>query len=103
YRPFFKQHLYFDRDFIVRPGYNDSFFPLENKNKAIGITGLGGNKGFSTFIVESALDFQTLMNGLVFPLYYYEEKEETTQPGLFEEESKERYIRRDGVSDFILN
>src|SRR5699024_1625833 len=50
---------------------------------------------------KSNLDLLEKTQG--FPLYYYEEKEETTQTGLFDEGSKERYIRRDGVSDFILN
>ena len=102
YRPFFKQRIYFDRNFLERPGYNDSFFPFSaNKNFVIGITGLGSSKGFSPIITDSAFDFQTLMNGLIFPLYYYEEREKNS-PSLFDTAAESEYIRRDGVSDFIL-
>jgi len=102
YRPFFKQRIYFDRNFLERPGYNDSFFPFSaNKNFVIGITGLGSSKGFSPIITDSAFDFQTLMNGLIFPLYYYEEREKNS-PSLFDATGDSEYIRRDGVSDFIL-
>ncbi len=103
YRPFFKQRIYFDRNFIERPGYNDSFFPFtQNQNIVIGITGLGSSKAFSPIISDSAMDFQTLMNGLIFPLYYFEERQKTS-PTLFDSEGDTEYICRDGVSDFILN
>lgn len=102
YRPFCRSYLYFDRKFLERPGYNDLFFPKATNNFAIGITGLGSSKEFSTYITNSPFDFQTLMNGLVFPLYYYEENK-TQQTSLFDAGDDNKFIRRDGVSDFILN
>ncbi|MBE3119115.1 MAG: hypothetical protein IMZ50_10220 [Candidatus Atribacteria bacterium] len=102
YRPFTKHRIYFDRVFIERPGFNDSFFPSEkNENVAIGITGLGSSKSFSPLITNLAFDFQTLMNGLIFPLYFYEEQDKQS-PTLWDAVGESDYIRRDGVSDFIL-
>lgn len=102
YRPFSKSYIYFDRKFIERAGFNDNFFRLSENNLAIGITGLGSSKGFSSIVTNSPFDFQTLMNGLIFPLHYFEENKQQ-QNTLFDSGSDDDYIKRDGVSDFILN
>jgi predicted helicase len=73
----------------------------KNENIAIGINGLGSSKDFFPLITKSAFDFQTLMNGLIFPLYFYEERKKNS-PSLFDVAGEREYIRRDGVSDFIL-
>lgn len=101
YRPFAKSNIYFDRKFIERPGFNDKFFASSISNLAIGISGIGSSKDFSVIITNTPFDFQTLMNGLVFPLYFYEANT-SEQKGLFDEAGAGDYIRRDGVSDFIL-
>lgn len=102
YRPFFKQALYFDKPFIERPGLNPKLFVNDKlKNLAICLTGMGSNKDFSIILVDSIPDIQLIMNGQVFPLYYYEEREKQSR-GLFDEAGDSEYIRRDGVSDFIL-
>lgn len=46
-------------------------------------------------------DVQLLFNGQCFPLYYFEERQKDN-PTLFDEAGESEYIRRDGVSDFIL-
>ena len=103
YRPFSRQRIYFNRSFIERPGFNDTFFPIGiSDNIAIGITGIGSSKDFSTIITKIAIDFQTLMNGLIFPLYYYEERQKQSRELFDDDESGSEYLRRDGVSDFIL-
>lgn len=101
YRPFTKQRIYFDRSFIERPGQNDSIFGVEESNLAIGVTGLGSNKDFSVLMVNCPMDIQTLMNGLIFPLVYNEKREKNAL-SLFDDPDDSEYIRRDGVSDFIL-
>lgn len=104
YRPFTKQRIFFDRKLIERPGLNDSYFPInKSENMAIGITGLGSSKDFSALITKNVFDFQTLMNGLIFPLYYYEENK-IEQKSLFDtdEEGDSEYIRRDAISNFIF-
>jgi predicted helicase len=102
YRPFCKQNLYFDKSFIERPGLNTRLFPNKNlKNLAICLTGMGSSKDFSIILTDCIPDVQVIMNGQVFPLYYYEENT-SAQKGLFDTGDKSDYIRRDGVSDFIL-
>lgn len=105
YRPFNKQHLYFDKPFIERPGLNAKFFPNEKlKNVAISVTG-EGNLGFSLLIGNSIIDlcFTKTGNGggQIFPLYYYEEPA-TSQKGLFDDPNQTEYVRRDAISDFIF-
>ena len=105
YRPFMKQYLYFDKPFIERPGLSQKLFPNpELKNIVISITG-EGNLGFSVLIADLMPDlcFTKTGNGgaQMFPLYYYEERQKQTK-GLFDEGGDSEYIRRDGMSDFIL-
>jgi predicted helicase len=104
YRPFVKSQTYFSRKLIERPGFNDAIFPNKIDNLVIGITGIGAGKGFSTIIADRPFDFQTLMNGLIFPLYWYEEtKQERTLFDSLSEPENEFYARRDAISDFALN
>jgi len=45
-------------------------------------------------------DYQLLTNGQCFPLYYYEENSESLD--LFASGNGEKYIKQDGVSDYIF-
>ncbi len=102
YRPFCKQNLYFDRDYNAMVYQNKKLFPKPNtENKVICVTGLGASKDFSVIISDIIPDLQTQMNGQCFPLYYYEENT-SKQKGIFDEDNKNDFIRRDAVSDFIL-
>jgi predicted helicase len=80
----------------------DSFFPTPTlSNLVICVSGVGGNKDNTTLISNIIPDLNCLDAGTqCFPLYYYEEQE---QQGLFSQSGGEEYIRRDGVSDYILN
>lgn len=105
YRPFNKQKVYFSKSLNHRPAQLPKFFPNEDlPNKAICLTGTG-NLGFSHIITDLIPDLCLAKTGnggcQTFPLYYYEENN-STQKGLFDENSGQGYIRRDGVSDFIL-
>jgi predicted helicase len=105
YRPFCKQNFYFDNNFIERPGLNRKFFPLPTlENRAILVSGVGSNKEFSTLITDAISSYDTVEKAQCLPLYYFEEEQKETQT-LFDEDdsvSSDGYIRRDGVSDFIL-
>jgi len=46
-------------------------------------------------------DLEIVGKSQCFPLYYYEERK-LQNPGLFDENGTSEYIRRDGISDFIL-
>ena len=103
YRPFTKQNLYYDKPFIESPGLSSKIFPNGNySNVQICITGVGGTRDFSVLVSNQITDLQVQFNGQIFPLYYYEENKDVQQ-GLFETGSNEEYIRRDAVSDYILD
>jgi predicted helicase len=104
YRPFCKTKLYYGDKMIHRRGQMNEFFPNSNLHNIVIYThGIGGNKPFSCLISSKIMDLNCLEAGAQgFPIYYYEENKEV-QKGLFETESNEEYIRRDGVSDYILD
>jgi predicted helicase len=103
YRPFFKQQLYFGEKFIHRRGQHEQFFPtLATENRVICVSGIGGSKESSAIITSCVPDLNCLDAGTqCFPLYYYEERAKAA-PSLFDAAGESEYIRRDGVSDFIL-
>lgn len=106
YRPFFKQYLYKHRNFVWSPYLQNKLFPTTtHENIAISITGQG-NLGFSVLMTNMVTDlcFTKTGNGgsQCFPLYYYEEREKQS-PSLFDTaDDNSEFIRRDGISDFIL-
>ena len=90
YRPFFKQHVYFEeKAFIHRPHRIPAFFPREeSKNLAIVVPyKITGN--FSTFITNLIPDFATIQNGQCFPLYTYEQ-------------NGKQMIQMENVTDYAL-
>lgn len=101
YRPFSKHNIYFDKYFNECVYQQTKLFPnKELENLVIVTTGTGAKKPFSTLMTNSIPDLQTFANSQCFPLYYYEEKEQI-QGGLFDVANESKFIRRDGVSDFI--
>lgn len=104
YRPYFKQRAYNGKTFVHRLGQSKEFFPSEDvENLCICTKGVG-DKDFSCVISNVIPDLQVLFNGQCFPLYWYEEKSEKANRQLtfFKDENEEKYIRHDGVSDWIL-
>lgn len=103
YRPFNKQFFYFHRRLIDRPGISDTILPNTCfKNMTIVLTGNGSSKNFTTLLTNNICDRHFDSNGQCFPLYFYEENN-NQQKSLFDDPDESEYIRRDGVSDFILN
>jgi predicted helicase len=102
YRPFFKQFLYYDRLLIHRVYLLPKLIPTpDTKNLLICVSGVGASKDFSALITDCIPDLQVQFNGQAFPMYYYEERQKQSR-GLFDQNEDGEYIRRDGVSDFIL-
>ena len=102
YRPYFKQRLYFSKELNHRRYQQDKHFPTnKHENKLITICGTGVNKDFETLMTDVVPDLQLQANGQSFPLYYYEERKKSS-PTLFDAAGENEFIRRDGVSDFIL-
>ncbi len=82
----------------------DNIFPTErSKNLVICCSGIGVTKPFSCLIVDRIADLEIVGKNQCFPLYWYEEREDgggqMALPGM---EQKGKFIRHDGVSDFIL-
>lgn len=103
YRPFQKMNIYFGDKLIHRKGNFDILFPTNHSNLIISVSGKGNKNPNCIFISDNLTDYNLLDAGArCFPLYYYEEKE-TVQGSLFDGAGEGKYIRRDGVSDFILN
>ena len=103
YRPFFKQFLYCGELFIHRRGNWDRIFPdNEQSNLVICISGVGVTTPFSCIISDGVCDEEYIGKSQCLPLYWYEEKKTNNQTSLFDINNEDRYIRRDGISDWIL-
>jgi predicted helicase len=102
YRPFFKQQIYFNRNFNERVYQLPKVFPNPKlENLVIVVSGLGSSKDFSTLITNKVLSYDFLEKSQCFPLHYYEERKKSS-PTLFDSATENEFIRRDGVSDFII-
>ena len=108
YRPFTKQHMYFNRHFNNCVYKIPAFFPNSTvKNLVISFTGLGTPKEFSCLISNYIPDVQLHANGQHLALYLYEEitQEKSIGSGdLFDNSldltvSETKYQRKDGISD----
>ena len=103
YRPYQKLWVYFNRQF------NNCVYQLPKlvsnsglENKIIIVTGVGAGKPFSTLITNILPNYHSLDTDVCFPLYYYEENS-VIQKGLFDTDEGEKYVRREAISDFILD
>lgn len=106
YRAFNKLRLYYHKPFIERAGIWSRLFPTkEHKNIIISVSGIGGSKPFTTLMTECIPNLHLAENGQYFPLYWYDESTADIAD-LFnqaaDEEVMDRYIKRDGISDWIL-
>jgi predicted helicase len=102
YRPFFKQHVYIAQELNNCVYLLPKLFPTPStENRVICVSGVGASKDFSALMTDCVPDLQLQFNGQCFPLYYYEERAKAA-PSLFDAAGESEYIRRDGVSDFIL-
>lgn len=103
YRPFFKQRFVYQKDLIQRTYQQTKLFPTPTThNLVICVSGVGASKDFSCIITDKIPDLQLMFNGQCFPLYYYEENKQT-QLSLFDNPAQdEKFIRRDGITDWVL-
>lgn len=102
YRPFNYQFIYFGDKLIHRRGQFEEIFSgklKETQNRIICISTT--NKGIGLLITNYIADIHYNGDTQCFPLYYYEENK-ATQKGLFDTDESQKYVRRDAISDFIL-
>lgn len=107
YRPFVKKYLYFNRQLNNCIYRIPALFPYEETyNVVITLNGVGSRKDFSCLILDTTPDLEIIEKGQCFPLYWFEERTLATGEQTIDfsdnEFNQERYIRRDGVSDWIL-
>ncbi len=101
YRPFFKQFLLWYQPLVEMRYRVPHLFPCrEAENLCICVSGIGGSKDFSCLVTNVIPDLQLNFNGQCFPLYWYEENK--SQQGSLWDFGNEGYIRRDGITDWIL-
>jgi predicted helicase len=106
YRPFTKQHLYFDRQFNNCVYQLPRIFPKPVfSNVLICVTGTGATKDFSCVATDTLPDLEVISKSICFPLYLYE-KDEPQEAELIsrvpEGELVDGYRRRSAITDALL-
>ena len=103
YRPFVKQNLYWGERLIHRRGQFNELYPNDKlENKTICVSGVGNRGDFNLLITDSISDLNLVAGAQCFPLYIYEERQKQNR-GLFDEVGEHEFIRRDAISDYILD
>ena len=124
YRPFQRQSLYYNKDLIERPGLWPSLFPTATTQNLI--ICFSSSKSPTPMITNLIPDLHYIGDTQCFPLYWYEDLEQKQKEkaeklrkkgiiesknqiaieqdlfGGIKDEPKEKYIRHDGITDWIL-
>ena len=108
YRPYCKQSIYFSLQLCHSLYLQKNYFPTSVAKNILICISSSLNDGLALLISNSIVDLHFNGDTRCFPLYYYEENKEVQQ-GLFDTDDTStgsvsgKYVRRDGVSDFILD
>ncbi|MBR1834994.1 MAG: DEAD/DEAH box helicase [Bacteroidales bacterium] len=101
YRPFNAQNLFFLPQILNESvGAMQRYFPKKQSNYAICVSCAGSSKRLTSIVVNNIPDLHFAGDTQCFPLYWYEENK-SAQGNLFDD-NKNRYIRHDAITDFIL-
>ncbi|GAA8331064.1 DEAD/DEAH box helicase family protein [Helicobacter pylori] len=73
YRPFNKQWLYWDKDWIHRQGEFSKIFPDKSAHNVVINTGVGNGKDFSALVSDFIPDYNLISLNQTYPLYYYDD------------------------------
>ncbi|WP_181332502.1 DEAD/DEAH box helicase [Helicobacter pylori] len=73
YRPFNKQWLYWDKDWIKRQGKFSKIFPNNHAQNVVINTGVGNGKDFSALVSDFISDYGLISPNQAYPLYYYDD------------------------------
>ncbi len=73
YRPFNKQWLYWDKDWIKRQGEFSKIFPDKDAQNVVINTGGGNGKDFSALVSDFISDSSLISPTQAYPLYYYDD------------------------------
>ncbi len=72
YRPFNKQWLYWDKDWICRQGQFSKIFPNKDAQNVVINTGVGNGKDFSALVSDFISDCSLISSNQAYPLYHYD-------------------------------
>lgn len=110
YRPFFKQHLLFYKPLNEMVYQIPKLFPTpQHKNLVICVGGLACRRDGAIFISKWIPDLNIFDGGCqCFPLYWYDDSTSDiadlfTQGVRDDKADMDRWVRRDGVTDWILS
>lgn len=101
YRPFCKSSIYFDLKLCHSLYLQKNYFPTSDSKNILICISPSISDGLAVLISNSVVDLHFNGDTQCFPLYYYE-KTEQQQNSLFDQAGENEYIKRDGVSNFIL-
>ncbi|GAA9344128.1 hypothetical protein TH0573_11340 [Helicobacter pylori] len=73
YRPFNKQWLYWDKDWINRQREFSKIFPNKHVQNVVINTSSMASRNFSCLIANEITDVQIMANNQAYPLYYYDD------------------------------
>ncbi len=73
YRPFNKQWLYWDKDWIHRQTEFSKIFPDKSTRNVVINTGVGNGKDFSALVSDFISDCSLISPNQAYPLYYYDD------------------------------
>ncbi|GAA6782626.1 hypothetical protein AOH119_10830 [Helicobacter pylori] len=73
YRPFNKQWLYWDKNWINRQGEFSKIFPNKDAQNVVINTGVGNGKNFSALVSDCISDCSLISPNQAYPLYYYDD------------------------------
>ena len=105
YRPYFRQYGYINRSLNNRVYQLPLLFPTPNhRNLVICVSGIGVTKDFSCIITDILPDLELIGKSQCFPLYWYDDSTADIADLFSAPQSEmDRYVRRDGVTDWILS
>ncbi len=73
YRPFNKQWLYWDKDWIYGQSQLPKIFPDKDAQNVVINTGVGKGKNFSALVSDCISDYHLISPNQAYPLYYYDD------------------------------
>ncbi|GHQ89276.1 hypothetical protein VN1239_08350 [Helicobacter pylori] len=73
YRPFNKQWLYWDKDWIHRQSQFSKIFPDKDAQNVVINTGVGNGKNFSALVSDCISSCDLIVHNQAYPLYYYDD------------------------------
>ncbi|GAA7823285.1 hypothetical protein JP0183_08000 [Helicobacter pylori] len=73
YRPFNKQWLYWDKDWISRQCQLPKIFPDKDAQNVVINTGVGNGKNFSALVSDCISSCDLILHNQAYPLYYYDD------------------------------